>query len=95
MAVRILESTDTGRDMPIRRPATVVQTPITASGTSAQSAAFAASTRIVTVQADEAVHVKFGSNPTATTSDHKIAAGGQEDFAVEPNESKKVAVITA
>jgi hypothetical protein len=73
--------------------ATVYQTPITASGTAQQSAAFGASTRIVTIDSDVDVHVKFGSNPTATIGDLKVKAGLPSDFWVDPGH--KVSVLAA
>jgi hypothetical protein len=96
MPVRILESGGLphGANEPIRRvPFITQQTPIAATSTSAQSAAFNAGTRIVTVQSDEAVHVTFGANPTATTSHFKIGAGETHDFGVAAGD--KMAVRTA
>ena len=68
------------------------QTALTASGTSAQSATVNAATTVVCVQSDEAVYVATGSNPTATTNDYRIAAGGEQFFTVKA--SDKVAVRT-
>lgn len=94
MAVRILESAPIGDRFPVRRGEIVTaQTAITATSTSAQSAAFNALTGIVHVQADEAVHVAFGASPTATTAHFKIAAGETHDFIVTPGH--KMAVRTA
>lgn len=99
MAVRIFEmsrmhlSGNGGGSVLPNVPWAVSQTPITPTGTAAQSAAFGSATNAVTVQADEAVHVAFGSNPTATTSDYKIEAGGERDFWVTPGH--KMSVRTA
>jgi len=71
---------------------TASQAAITATGTSAQSSAFNTGTSIVCVQSDEAVYVLFGSNPTATTNDYRLQAGGEQFFAVSPG--WKVAVRT-
>jgi hypothetical protein len=95
MATRIIEYSCKDRSMPlIEAPATVAQTPIVATGTSAQSSAFADSTNVVCVQSDEAVYVKFGENPTATTSDYRIQGGGEQFFHVPRATSLKVAVRT-
>ena len=65
---------------------------MTASGTSAQSAAFTSGTNLICVQSDEAIHIARGSSPTATTANYKIAAGGEQFFSVTPGH--KVAIIT-
>jgi hypothetical protein len=70
------------------------QTPITATGTSAQSAAVSAGAGLVLVQSDEAVYVALGTNPTATTSDYRLQAGGEQFFSIPYNASWKVAVRT-
>jgi hypothetical protein len=71
----------------------LAQSAMTASGTSAQSSAFDGSTSLVCIQSDEAVYVLFGTNPTATTNDYRIQAGGEQWFEVLPG-SWKVAVRT-
>lgn len=65
---------------------------VTASGTSGQSSAFNAETRFVRIHTDAIVSIKFGSNPTATTSDLRLQADATEYFGVTPGH--KVAVIT-
>jgi hypothetical protein len=72
------------------------QTPITATGTSAQSAAFNVATNMVCVQSDEAVYVAFGASPTATTSDYRLQAGQEQCWDLTPNGGAgwKVAVRT-
>lgn len=94
MAIRIHEfgALPSGT-LTIRPGAVSSQSAGTVGASSTQSSAFGGSTRFVTVQSDEACHVVFGSNPTATTDGFYIAAGGTEDFAVEP--SSKVAWIQA
>lgn len=73
-------------------PAATTQA-LTPTSTSGQSAAFGASTRFVRLHADVAVHVKVGSDPTATTSDLRLAADATEYFGVTPGD--KIAVILA
>lgn len=72
-------------------PAVVQQTPVTITTSSAQSAAFAGSTRFVRVVSDTACWVLFGANPTATTSSMYLPAGSIEYFSVTA--AHKVAVI--
>jgi hypothetical protein len=94
MATRIIEYDTSGRLIPslLPAPSIVDQTPITATVTSAQSAAFNAATNIVVVDSDEKIHVKFGENPTATTSCITIPAGGSRCFEVVEGVGIKVAV---
>lgn len=73
---------------------TAVQTAMTATATSAQSAACNAATAFICVQSDEAIKVALGTNPTATDNDYKIPAGGEQFFVVLPNASWKVAIKT-
>ena len=76
-----------------REPAVTTQQ-VTASGTSAQSSAFNASTNYVRLIADVAVYIAFGSDPTAVdASDLYLPAGTAEYFGITPGH--KVAVITA
>ena len=96
MATRIIEYGGRGRadGFPVI-PAdlkVVEQTPITATTTSAQSAAFNAATSLVCIDSDEDVYVTFGTNPTATTSSRKVYAKMPADFSVQPG--MKVAVRT-
>lgn len=71
------------------RPTTTQK--VNSSGTSAQSAAFAANIEYVRVCADAACHIEFGVNPTATTSKIYLPADDVEYFKVSSGE--KVAVI--
>ena len=65
---------------------------ITTSGSSAAiSTAFATGTTVVRIVATEDVNIKFGSSPTATTSDPFIPANQVEYFKVTAGE--KVAAI--
>jgi len=98
MATRIIEfgGGPTNRNMPIVPHAQRVtaQSAITATGTSAQSSAVNAATSVVLVQSDEAVYVLLGTNPTATTNDYRLQAGGEQYFDVQVGQSWKVAVRT-
>lgn len=64
---------------------------ISASTTSAQSAAFDSQTRFVRIMSDANVRVRFGSNPTATATDMPIRANSPEFVAVVSGD--KIAVI--
>lgn len=72
----------------------VVQSPVTYSGTSAASAAFASTTSVVRVHVDSICCIVFGTNPTATTSHQRMVAGQTEYFAVTPGSAMKIAAIT-
>lgn len=73
-------------------PALVDQTPVTVSGTSAQSAAFNAQTKFITITCDGVFSYLVGSNPTATTSHFRVAADVHLVIAVTPGH--KIAAIT-
>lgn len=93
MPTRIMESSGAGNGSGIpviNVPFETVQTPLTASGTSQQSAAFTQS--IVYIESDETIHVAFGANPTATTNHRKIVATRGDAFGVKVGH--KVAIIT-
>ena len=75
-----------------QEPALFVQTPVVIGAGSLQSAAFTGGTRVVRIHTDAICSIKFGSNPTATANDQRMAANTTEYFGVTPGE--KVAVIT-
>lgn len=72
---------------------TTDQSVIDYSGGSAQSAAFATTTKLVRIHTDSVCCIKFGANPTATTSHRRMAAGQTEYYFVRPGD-KVAAVIT-
>lgn len=95
MATRILECGNVCRredGLPIVPRILLEQAAMTASGTSAQSAAFSTALGSVCIQSDEAVYVKIGANPTATTDCYRIPAGGEQWF--ECAKGEKVAIRT-
>jgi hypothetical protein len=61
--------------------------------TSTASAAFNAATRYVMIRLDAAGHVKFGTGPTATTSNRPLTADVEYYFGVASG--SKVAAVTA
>lgn len=94
MAIRIFEIADLAAEgAQVRAAPFRVSQSGTVGASSAQSSAFSGATQFVTIQSDEACHVVFGGNPTATTGGFKIAAGETHDFGVEPG--SKVAWIQA
>ena len=84
----------TGIPLPIAaHPPAAVQTPVDITSTSAQSAAFAATTRFVRLRADVACHFAVAANPTATTGATPLDANAAEYFQVPAG--FKLAVIAA
>lgn len=67
-------------------PPLVDQTPITTSGTSAQSSAFSGDTKMIRAWCDTQSAIVVGSNPTATTNNMPMAAGAGEYFNVIPGQ---------
>lgn len=65
---------------------------INITGSSVQSSAFNSKTRLIRVHADEVCSIKISSNPTAVTTETRLAANSTEYFVVEPGH--KIAVIT-
>jgi len=76
----------------VAEPASVEQTPVAIGGTTTQSQAFAANTRIIRVHTDVICSVAVGVNPAATTNSKRMIAGQTEYFAVTPGH--KIAVIS-
>jgi len=63
-------------------------------GTGAQSAAFNANTKFVRLHAQtNGMSVAFGTNPTATTSEHRLAQNQTEYVAIPQGQSYKVAAV--
>lgn len=67
------------------------QTPVTTSGSSAQSAAFNGDTKMIQVSCDTQSAMAYGSSPTATTSNMTIPVGVIIYWAVKSGQ--KVAFI--
>lgn len=64
---------------------------VTVTGTSAQSAAFESTTRVIRVFATVDMYIKMGSNPTAAVTDCFVPGGVIQYFGVIPGE--KLAAI--
>lgn len=78
-----------------QEPAITDQTPISTAGASVQSAAFNTNTKLIRVHNDSTnpCCIVFGSNPTATTNNKRLAPNQTEYFGVIPGQ--KLAVILA
>lgn len=76
-----------------QEPAIAVQK-VAFTGTPGQSAAFNAATILVRIHVDGIASIKFGTNPTAATTDPRLPADTTEYFAVPPSGSYKVSAIT-
>lgn len=61
---------------------------------SVQSNALNAGTTFVRVHTDAICSIAFGTNPTASATTRRLAAGSTEYFCVPKNQEFKVAVIT-
>jgi hypothetical protein len=94
-------------DMPIdvnARPLNIMAEPpvaeqtVAIGGASAQSSAFNHATRIIRLHTDAICSVLVGANPTATTSNKRMAANQTEYFALpytsQSSSTNKIAVIT-
>lgn len=60
----------------------------------AASTAFKANTQMVRIHNDSICSVLFGTNPTATTNNKRMAANSTEYFVVPAGQSYKVSAIT-
>lgn len=74
-----------------KQPPTAEQT-VAIGGTTTQSSAFAQNTRYIKLSTDAICSISIGSNPTATATKMRMAAGQTEVFDVP--QGGKVAVIT-
>lgn len=93
----ITEYSQEGRDkignaMPIALEPGVDQAPVAISGSSAQSAAFASTTKMIRVTTDVICSIVFGDNPSATANNKRMAADTVEYFGVQA--AQKLAVIS-
>jgi hypothetical protein len=80
-----------GNPLPVAELPPLATQKLSNGASSVQSAAFAAATRMIGVHADAAVSLSIGLNPTATTSDRRLAANATEYFFV--GAGQRLAVI--
>lgn len=78
----------------IHREPVITTQSITLGTTSQASAAFDAATNFVLLQTDGLCHIKFGSNPTAGSTDQALFANSEKYIGVPPSGSFKVAAIS-
>lgn len=83
-----------GRVVPAAKQLPVAEQTVTIGGASAQSAALNASTTLVRLHTDTGCSVLFGSNPTATATNMRLALGQTEYFVVQANSGLKIAAIS-
>jgi hypothetical protein len=81
-----------GLALPLAMTPPIAEQTVAIAGASAQSAALNTTTEVVRVHTDAICSVAFGSNPTATATTMRLAAGSTEYFYVVPG--SKIAVIT-
>jgi hypothetical protein len=74
-------------------PAVAYQT-VTISGASTQSAVLNARTRFVRIHTDAICSIKIGTNPTAVTTETRLAANQTEFFGVRGEGTMRIAVIS-
>lgn len=74
-------------------PAVAYQT-VAIGGGSLQSSAFNSRTRFVRIHCDAICSIKFGTNPTAVTTESRLAANQTEFFGIQGDQTYKVAVIS-
>lgn len=83
-----------GEMMPCVSKALRTQVVDFASGVTASSAAFGGDCSLVLIHADTACHISLASNPTAATTDMRLAAGADRYMWVK-GETLKISVIGA
>jgi hypothetical protein len=69
------------------------QAPLAIGASPQQSAAFGPNTRVVRVNCDSVCSILFGTNPTAATSNRRLAANQTEYFGVNPGTGLKLSVV--
>lgn len=72
----------------------LVEQTVAIGGSTTQSSAFGANTTFVRLHTDAICSIAFGTNPSATATTARLAAGTTEYFVVPQNKAFKVAVIT-
>ena len=78
---------------PIAMTPSLVDQTVAIGAASVQSAALNVATSFVRLTTDVNCSVKFGTNPIATATTMRMAAGSVEYFAVTPGGASKIAVI--
>lgn len=82
-----------GHLIPAGQEPAILNQQVAIGASSAQSAALSDVTQFVRIHADVSCRIKIGTNPTASTSSMRMAAGGTEYLGVVPG--LKIAVIAS
>lgn len=82
-----------GNKVQVAMAPNVAEQTVAIGGTSTQSAAFNANTRLIRVHTDAICSIKISANPTATAANKRMAANATEYFALRGN-GLMLAVIT-
>lgn len=72
----------------------VTEQAISFTGTPGASAAFSGVTKLVRIHVDGIASIKFGTAPTAATTNRRMTSGQTEYFFVPPGAAYKVSAIT-
>lgn len=83
-----------GGRLPVGKEPKVAGQAFSFTGTPGVSAAFNIRTKFVRIHTDGICSVAFGTAPTATIDDARLASGQTEYFGIEPQSSYKVSAIT-
>jgi hypothetical protein len=81
-----------GQPLPVVAMPPVAEQTVAIGGSSVQSSAFNAKTKMIAVHTDAICSIAIGNNPTATAVKRRMAANTTEYFEVTPGH--KIAVIT-
>lgn len=81
-----------GNLMPVVQMPPIASQTVAIGAASVQSAAFAATTKIIAAHTDAVCSIEIGTDPTATANSRRMAANSTEYFEVFPGH--KIAVIT-
>lgn len=88
-----LAANERGGLSPVALAPSVADQTVAIGASSVQSAALNAATNMVRVTADTVCSIKFGTNPTASSTTMRLDAGGVEYIGVPVGGSLKIAVI--
>lgn len=84
-----------GQSAPIGQEPAVATQAITFTSTHGESAALSGRTRFVRIHVDGVACIRFGTAPTAVTTDPRMAANQTEYFSVPAGQAFKISFVTA
>lgn len=88
------QHTDQGRPVPVAYCPAITEYTVAIGGGSVQSPVFNANTNLIRVHSDAICSIKIGLNPTATTSNARMAQNQTEYFGFEAGKGFQIAVIS-